>query len=625
MPWSTWPMTVTTGARGSSISGSSALAAQPDLDVGLGDASHAVAELGTISSAVSASIDLVDRRHHAHAHQRLDHVGAALGHAVGQLLDRDRLGDDDVAHDLGLLLAAHPLALALAGAADRGKRAHPLAGVVVERAGHGQLAGAAALLVGAAHRGRPAAQIGTTARAGSRRPALFLFLAGTAILPAAVSAATLAAAALPARSATSRRDSSSLRRASSSSARFLVSSSARFLASSSSTRLRASSSARSAPRWRSVPPPGAGGRPPPGRRGGANHRPPCARPAGRARGSRAPRRSACAAPRACGQPGRPPAGVAAGPGWARAAVGAAGSGRPASGAAPGAMTRFLRTSTATAFERPCEKLCRTWPGSLGRRRLSVAPERSVRGRFCSCSLASWSFASVMRFGTTILYRRPGRREIRCLLQPPRRSENLPAATSRAAGGGTASRRPPPRAQSGRGRTPRRVRPPSSTPPTASRARARPAFAARRLGAIRAQTAKAPPCPCRTASPTRSNPATASPARRAKPSESPQRRASRRSSRSARSGGTVTGRRAARAKTRLASARSTISRRGVNHKPRPGSRAVDIRHDRRHPGPTTKRSSASRSRTSPVTMQRRCGDADCRRPPPNRPWWRGDCA
>jgi len=114
-------------------------------------------------------------------------------------------------------------------------------------------------------------------------------------------------------------------------------------------------------------------------------------------------------------------------------------------------------------------------------------------------------------------------------------------------------------------------------------------------------------PCRTASPTRSNPATAKPARLASPSESTQRRASSSSSRSARSGGTDTGRRAARAKTRFATARSTISRRGVNHKPRPGSRS-SISGTTVPSGPITKRSSRARSRTSPEAMQRRCGDA-----------------
>ena len=67
---------------------------------------------------------------------------------------------------------------------------------------------------------------------------------GTATLPAAASAATFAAAALPARSATSRRESSSLRRCASSSDRLRASSSVRRRFSSSSTFLRASSSAR---------------------------------------------------------------------------------------------------------------------------------------------------------------------------------------------------------------------------------------------------------------------------------------------------------------------------------------------------------------------------------------------
>ena len=47
--------------------------------------------------------------------------------------------------------------------------------------------------------------------------------------------------------------------------------------------------------------------------------------------------------------------------------------------------------------------------------ITIAPDRSVKGRFCSCSLASCSFASVMRFDTTILCSRPSRREIHCLL------------------------------------------------------------------------------------------------------------------------------------------------------------------------------------------------------------------
>ena len=104
------------------------LAAQPDLDIGLGDPPQAVAELGDDQLGGVGVDGLVDRRHHAHAHQRLDHIGGALGHAVGQFLDGDRLGDDDLAHDLDLLLLAvmQPLALALARPADRGEAAHPL-------------------------------------------------------------------------------------------------------------------------------------------------------------------------------------------------------------------------------------------------------------------------------------------------------------------------------------------------------------------------------------------------------------------------------------------------------------------------------------------------------------------
>src|SRR5207245_275364 len=82
-------------------------------------------------------------------HQCLDHVGAALGHAVGEFLDRDRLGNDDVAHDLRLLAAHQALPFALAGAAHRGEASGALAGILVEGAGNGQLA-AAALILGAA-------------------------------------------------------------------------------------------------------------------------------------------------------------------------------------------------------------------------------------------------------------------------------------------------------------------------------------------------------------------------------------------------------------------------------------------------------------------------------------------
>ncbi len=73
---------------------------------------------------------LGNRGHHAELHQRLDHVGRARGHAVGQLLDRDLLGQHDIAHDSHLIgteafkLGLAPLALALT--ANRGQAADAL-------------------------------------------------------------------------------------------------------------------------------------------------------------------------------------------------------------------------------------------------------------------------------------------------------------------------------------------------------------------------------------------------------------------------------------------------------------------------------------------------------------------
>src|SRR5690606_3134162 len=111
--------------------------------------------------------------HHAHLHQGLDDVDAAFGHAIGEFLDRDGLGDDDVAQDLLLLLRTlvmRPL-LALEAAAERGNRPHAL--VLVERAGDAELAGAALGAVAAATRGRLRRH---RAGAGATLAAAFLFI-----------------------------------------------------------------------------------------------------------------------------------------------------------------------------------------------------------------------------------------------------------------------------------------------------------------------------------------------------------------------------------------------------------------------------------------------------------------
>ena len=357
------------------------LAAHADLDVGFGDAAHPVAEFGDDQLGGVGVDRLVDRRHHAHAHQRLDHVGAALGHAVGQFLDRDRLGDDDVAHDLRLLAGC-----ACAGARARGRGGPRRASASARRRRRRARGSRSACRGGAGRRraapGWPAASNPGGGRGAPQRRRFLLFLgrrrhlagggqrgdlggrglagalgdlaAGFFLLAAGLFVRRRASSPPPRRclfassSSTRRRASSSALRAPRSAAR--SSSWRRRSASASAARRRESSSAlRASCRTRT--------------------RVACSSAvsvrAGRPGGGRP-------APRADGAAGCGAAGLGAG---SRSA--AAGSPRPGS-AAPGATTRFLRTSTVTAFERPCEKLWRTWPVSTGRRSPSVPPERSVK-------------------------------------------------------------------------------------------------------------------------------------------------------------------------------------------------------------------------------------------------------
>ena len=86
-------MMVTTGARGASASGVVGGVEQAFLDVGFGDALDGVAELfGDELRGVGVD-HVVDRRHVALLHQHADHVDGALGHAVGEFLDRDGFRD----------------------------------------------------------------------------------------------------------------------------------------------------------------------------------------------------------------------------------------------------------------------------------------------------------------------------------------------------------------------------------------------------------------------------------------------------------------------------------------------------------------------------------------------------
>ena len=268
-----------------------------------------MAELGDDQLGGVGVDDLVDRRHDAHAHQRLDDVGAALGHAVRQFLDRDGLGNDHVAHDLDRLLLAlmQPQALALAGAPHRGEAAHPLAFIVGERAGDGELAGAAAHLV-AAHRSGRLFDLGPGAAAQGRVRLLFLFgrhrhlagggecgdlgrrgLAG-ALGDLAPRLFFLAA----------------LRLLLGTLARFLGGAAARllFLDLAPSLLLGAAAAFLGGALLFLAAAVGLGN----ARRGAAPPRRPCARPARRARGRRAPRRSARAGSPPVGAPARPAAG-----------------------------------------------------------------------------------------------------------------------------------------------------------------------------------------------------------------------------------------------------------------------------------------------------------------------------
>ena len=85
--------------------------------------------------------------HDAVLHQHLDHRGDALGHAVGQLLHRDGVGDVDLAHHLLALarVRLHAALLALLAALHRGHGT--LAALLVGGVGDGQLAGAAAVVL----------------------------------------------------------------------------------------------------------------------------------------------------------------------------------------------------------------------------------------------------------------------------------------------------------------------------------------------------------------------------------------------------------------------------------------------------------------------------------------------
>ena len=103
------------------------------LDVGFRNAFHLVAELGDQQLGGIGIQNVGDLVQRALLHQQANDVDTLLRHAVGQLLDRDDLGDDDLAHDFlaRLLHAAALPGFTLALAPERGER--PFALLVVEQ------------------------------------------------------------------------------------------------------------------------------------------------------------------------------------------------------------------------------------------------------------------------------------------------------------------------------------------------------------------------------------------------------------------------------------------------------------------------------------------------------------
>ena len=184
LPWSTWPMMVTTGGRATSVLVGIGRVGEAGLDVAFGDALGPVAHFRHHQLGGVGIDRLVDGRHHAHAHQRLDHVGAALGHALGEFLDRDGLGDRDLAIDLLLRLVV-VLAAAVALETAALLRHRPAAEIVLalDRTADVDLVGAAlghlaararrlrqALVDGRPHR-RPAQRAGRTGTRCAHRAA----------------------------------------------------------------------------------------------------------------------------------------------------------------------------------------------------------------------------------------------------------------------------------------------------------------------------------------------------------------------------------------------------------------------------------------------------------------------
>jgi hypothetical protein len=143
LPWSTWPMMVTTGGRGYHLAALVLDIEDAQFDVGFRDAADGVAEF-TGDQLGQIGVDDVARLHHlAFLHQVLDHVDRAFGHALREFLDGDGFRQGDFAGNLLARLLRHRAAHLFLAAAHRRQRAATRIAVIVESSGQRQLAAAA--------------------------------------------------------------------------------------------------------------------------------------------------------------------------------------------------------------------------------------------------------------------------------------------------------------------------------------------------------------------------------------------------------------------------------------------------------------------------------------------------
>ena len=170
---------VTIGGRGFQILRIVLCAFQTDLDIGLGNTLHRVAEfLGDQFSGVGID-DVIAAQHLALLDHELHNVSDAFVHPSGQVLQRDGFGQGHLDGNLFPVIVATTPALAFTFTGPAHRRQRPLTvGIVAKRGRDGQLA--------------TAAGVATTSTTGRRIIARTVI----AVIPAALAALATAAGAL---------------------------------------------------------------------------------------------------------------------------------------------------------------------------------------------------------------------------------------------------------------------------------------------------------------------------------------------------------------------------------------------------------------------------------------------